>query len=78
MKSKKNEVIIEKWPIICPHCNKDIVIRYVTIERMGQKILIPCCNCKGLIGIKIVGPLLSDFVLEKYNSKENISIEKKI
>lgn len=79
MKRKKQQnykIILEKCPYTCPHCNRKIIIKQVTIYEIGQKILIPCYHCKGLIRIKIVGPLLSDFVIQEYNTKENIRIEK--
>ncbi len=73
---KQHEVILKRNPCICPHCNKEIIIKDVTIEQIGQKILIPCCHCKGLIRIKIIGPLLSNFIIEEYNPREGIRIEK--
>lgn len=73
---KKHDVILKNCPYTCPHCNKEIVIKDVTIGHIGQKILIPCCYCKKFIRIRIVGPLLSNFIIEQYNDKENIAIEK--
>ena len=75
-KKKRHEVVIEAYPCKCPYCNQQITIRFVTIEEIGQKILMPCCHCKRSIRIRIVGPLLSNFVIEKYDSRENIRIEK--
>lgn len=73
---KQHEVALQRYPCTCPHCKKKIIIRHLWFERIGQKIILECNYCGGSIKVKVVGPLLSNFVIEGFDPRENVRIEK--
>lgn len=73
---KRSKVYLECCPWTCPHCQKEIMIRDLTFERIGQSIILECNYCKGSIKVKVVGPLLSNFIIEAFYPRENVRIEK--